>query len=104
MLIAIRNVDDAVRESRIAQKQNQKRKKARSNIPLSYKIECYIKTNSAYFSDQSAFFTDDSLLEENPVLATVPSGEDSRGRAALVANKARAVHFEPGIRNTPRIA
>ncbi|WGR93249.1 hypothetical protein MTX20_36745 [Bradyrhizobium sp. ISRA435] len=72
--------------------------------PLSYKIECYIKTNSAYFSDQSAFFTDDSLLEENPVLATVPSGEDSRGRAALVANKARAVHFEPGIRNTPRIA
>jgi len=37
-----------------------KRKKARSNTPLSCKIEYYIKTNSAYFSDQSAFFTDDS--------------------------------------------
>ncbi|MGY4354910.1 spore coat polysaccharide biosynthesis protein SpsF (cytidylyltransferase family) [Bradyrhizobium sp. i1.3.1] len=36
-----------------------KRKKARSNTPLSCKIEYYIKTNSAYFSDQSAFFTDD---------------------------------------------
>jgi len=35
-----------------------KRKKARSNTPLSCKIEYYIKTNSAYFSDQSAFFTD----------------------------------------------
>ncbi|MET3997955.1 hypothetical protein ABID65_009643, partial [Bradyrhizobium sp. S3.9.2] len=32
----------------------------RSNTPLSCKIEYYIKTNSAYFSDQSAFFTDDS--------------------------------------------
>ncbi|MET3971718.1 hypothetical protein ABIB83_008869, partial [Bradyrhizobium sp. I1.8.5] len=31
----------------------------RSNTPLSCKIEYYIKTNSAYFSDQSAFFTDD---------------------------------------------
>nr|CUT16368.1 hypothetical protein CDS [Bradyrhizobium sp.]CUT16427.1 hypothetical protein CDS [Bradyrhizobium sp.]CUT16818.1 hypothetical protein CDS [Bradyrhizobium sp.] len=38
-----------------------KRKKARSNTPLSCKIEYYIKTNSAYFSDQSAFFTDDSF-------------------------------------------
>jgi len=37
-----------------------KRKKARSNTPLSCKIEYYIKTNSAYFSDQSAFFTDDT--------------------------------------------
>ncbi|MET3973226.1 hypothetical protein, partial [Bradyrhizobium sp. S3.9.1] len=34
----------------------------RSNTPLSCKIEYYIKTNSAYFSDQSAFFTDDSLV------------------------------------------
>ncbi|MET4631000.1 hypothetical protein ABIB83_008060, partial [Bradyrhizobium sp. I1.8.5] len=33
----------------------------RSNTPLSCKIEYYIKTNSAYFSDQSAFFTDDSF-------------------------------------------
>ncbi|MGO4513520.1 hypothetical protein AB4Z51_41785, partial [Bradyrhizobium sp. 2TAF36] len=39
-----------------------KRKKARSNTPLSCKIEYYIiKTNSAYFSDQSAFFTDDEV-------------------------------------------
>jgi hypothetical protein len=36
-----------------------KRKKARSNSQLSGKIEYYIKTNSARFSDQSAFFTDD---------------------------------------------
>jgi hypothetical protein len=36
-----------------------KRNKARSNTPLSCKIEYYIKTNSGYFSDQSAFFTDD---------------------------------------------
>ncbi|MET4312527.1 hypothetical protein ABIC01_005538, partial [Bradyrhizobium sp. RT4b] len=34
----------------------------RSNTPLSCKIEYYIKTNSAYFSDQSAFFTDDSII------------------------------------------
>ncbi|MGO4513719.1 hypothetical protein AB4Z51_42825, partial [Bradyrhizobium sp. 2TAF36] len=39
-----------------------KRKKARSNTPLSCKIEYYIKTNSAYFSDQSAFFTDDFVI------------------------------------------
>jgi hypothetical protein len=39
-----------------------KRKKARSNIPLSCKIQYYIKTNFAYFSARSAFFTDDSLL------------------------------------------
>jgi hypothetical protein len=37
-----------------------KRKKARSNTPLSCKIKYYIKTNSAYFSGHSAFFTDDS--------------------------------------------
>ena len=37
----------------------QKRKKARSNTPLSCKIEYYIKANSAYFSGQSAFFTND---------------------------------------------
>ncbi|MET4236407.1 hypothetical protein ABIA85_009722, partial [Bradyrhizobium sp. LA6.10] len=43
-----------------------KRKKARSNTPLSCKIEYYIKTNSAYFSDQSAFFTDDDLLFRKP--------------------------------------
>ncbi|MET3972035.1 hypothetical protein ABID62_008139, partial [Bradyrhizobium sp. S3.9.1] len=35
----------------------------RSNTPLSCKIEYYIKTNSAYFSDQSAFFTDDSRAD-----------------------------------------
>ncbi|WP_212400078.1 hypothetical protein, partial [Bradyrhizobium jicamae] len=58
---AFPNVDDAVRESRIAQKQNLKRKKARSSTPLSCKIEYYIKTNSAYFSGQSAFFTDDPI-------------------------------------------
>jgi len=38
-----------------------KRKKARSNSQLSCKIECYIKTNSACFSDRSAFFTDDQV-------------------------------------------
>jgi hypothetical protein len=36
-----------------------KRKKATSSTPLSSKIEYYIKTNSAYFSDRSVFFTDD---------------------------------------------
>jgi hypothetical protein len=41
-----------------------KRKKARSNTPLSCKIEYYIKTNSAYFSDQSAFFTDDLIIRD----------------------------------------
>ncbi|MET4754245.1 hypothetical protein ABIB08_008624, partial [Bradyrhizobium sp. RT11b] len=35
----------------------------RSNTPLSCKIEYYIKTNSAYFSDQSAFFTDDKIAD-----------------------------------------
>ncbi|MET4156339.1 hypothetical protein ABIC08_009273, partial [Bradyrhizobium sp. RT9b] len=34
-----------------------------SNTPLSCKIEYYIKTNSAYFSDQSAFFTDDDSIK-----------------------------------------
>jgi len=43
-----------------------KRKKARSNTPLSCKIEYYIKTNSAYFSDQSAFFTDDFIAKKSP--------------------------------------
>ncbi|MET3997641.1 hypothetical protein ABID65_009324, partial [Bradyrhizobium sp. S3.9.2] len=37
----------------------------RSNTPLSCKIEYYIKTNSAYFSDQSAFFTDDYSVYAN---------------------------------------
>jgi hypothetical protein len=52
-----------------------KRKKARSNTPLSCKIEYYIKTNSAYFSDQSAFFTDDSKSKAASVggLSTDPS-------------------------------
>ncbi|MET4520064.1 hypothetical protein ABIB81_009423, partial [Bradyrhizobium sp. I1.7.5] len=41
----------------------------RSNTPLSCKIEYYIKTNSAYFSDQSAFFTDDEfVVKACPVL------------------------------------
>jgi len=36
-----------------------KRKKARSNTPLSCKIKYYIETNSACFLGQSAFFTED---------------------------------------------
>jgi len=56
-----------------------KRKKARSNTPLSCKIEYYIKTNSAYFSDQSAFFTDDYRLGEEVVRTRLQRPYDGRG-------------------------
>lgn len=37
----------------------QKRKKARSNAPLSCKIKYYINATFSYFSGRSVFFTDD---------------------------------------------
>jgi hypothetical protein len=55
-----------------------KRKKARSNTPLSCKIKYYIKTNSAYFSGQSAFFTDDYL-------SLFAGSERGADRAAVMA-------------------
>ena len=56
------NVDNAVRNHESPQSKILKRKKARSNTPLSCRIEYYIKTNSACFSDRSVFFTCDYRL------------------------------------------
>src|SRR6478752_2013404 len=57
-----------------------KRRKARSNTPLSCKIEYYFKTNSACFSGQSAFFTDDHRTFMARGRATVPPTDDCHHR------------------------
>jgi len=72
LLIAFPNADDPPSGNHESLKSKiQKRKKARLNIPLSRKIQYYIKTNSAYFSARSAFFTDDPLATSRaPVTGT----------------------------------
>jgi hypothetical protein len=76
-----------------------KRKKARSNTPLSCKIEYYIETNSACFSGQSAFFTDDqvnwlfvSADRIAPGGIGDASGSPAKVRGNLMAGKLALMH------------
>ncbi|WP_205124620.1 hypothetical protein, partial [Bradyrhizobium sp. MOS001] len=77
-------------------------KKARSNTPLSCKIEYYIKTNSAYFSDQSAFFTDDYLgLGSRPIFFGDKARSIARSASSIAAP---FVVVCPPMRTSPMVA
>ena len=74
-----------------------KRKKARSNTPLSCKIQYYIKANSADRSSRSAFFTDDEVGKSSK--PRLPGNWDEKIKRQINGVVATRVDLSPSERS-----